>query len=283
MIRRPPRSTLFPYTTLFRSRRSGRARALRRQHRRHDALAHHRAWPRQGRPSRPRGCRAPRSAWSAVAPDRADRGGSRQHPPDRPPSSVLVHGDRRHRGGADARDLGPGADRPLADAAGERGLPCGGAAALSAAGGSGSRSLRCGAVSGIEIDAREDAVRQPTATQHARELTGVGNRAVLGAELDDGVGLVALEARNFEQLLRVGEIETDPAHDRPLLPQTADAPTVTRWTVRSSVAPVRCESSRRGRVRPAALPGSPRAYGPPDPAPLRVATARGRAAAARDR
>src|SRR2546427_5153173 len=26
MIRRPPRSTLFPYTTLFRSRRSGRAR-----------------------------------------------------------------------------------------------------------------------------------------------------------------------------------------------------------------------------------------------------------------
>src|SRR3712207_7426943 len=25
MIRRPPRSTLFPYTTLFRSRRSGRA------------------------------------------------------------------------------------------------------------------------------------------------------------------------------------------------------------------------------------------------------------------
>src|SRR2546425_9372586 len=27
MIRRPPRSTLFPYTTLFRSRRGGRARA----------------------------------------------------------------------------------------------------------------------------------------------------------------------------------------------------------------------------------------------------------------
>src|SRR5438105_6995860 len=41
MIRRPPRSTLFPYTTLFRSRRA-RARALlrvrRREHgRRHDA------------------------------------------------------------------------------------------------------------------------------------------------------------------------------------------------------------------------------------------------------
>src|SRR2546427_5390100 len=30
MIRRPPRSTLFPYTTLFRSRRRRRARGLRR-------------------------------------------------------------------------------------------------------------------------------------------------------------------------------------------------------------------------------------------------------------
>src|SRR3712207_8978045 len=30
MIRRPPRSTLFPYTTLFRSRSLARARALRR-------------------------------------------------------------------------------------------------------------------------------------------------------------------------------------------------------------------------------------------------------------
>src|SRR5438094_7583432 len=29
MIRRPPRSTLFPYTTLFRSRRTGRRRAWR--------------------------------------------------------------------------------------------------------------------------------------------------------------------------------------------------------------------------------------------------------------
>src|SRR4051794_41212156 len=28
MIRRPPRSTLFPYTTLFRSRRLGRVRAV---------------------------------------------------------------------------------------------------------------------------------------------------------------------------------------------------------------------------------------------------------------
>src|SRR5438270_4977511 len=30
MIRRPPRSTLFPYTTLFRSRRGGRCRCRRR-------------------------------------------------------------------------------------------------------------------------------------------------------------------------------------------------------------------------------------------------------------
>src|SRR5687768_18045469 len=31
MIRRPPRSTLFPYTTLFRSRRRGACREVRRQ------------------------------------------------------------------------------------------------------------------------------------------------------------------------------------------------------------------------------------------------------------
>src|SRR6266478_5700346 len=36
MIRRPPRSTLFPYTTLFRSRPADRACALPRNHRRHD-------------------------------------------------------------------------------------------------------------------------------------------------------------------------------------------------------------------------------------------------------
>src|SRR5258705_3102435 len=38
MIRRPPRSTLFPYTTLFRSRRDGRSRILLlERHRRADA------------------------------------------------------------------------------------------------------------------------------------------------------------------------------------------------------------------------------------------------------
>src|SRR2546422_5383144 len=42
MIRRPPRSTLFPYTTLFRSPREGRAR------RRGGGL---RRWPRRPRPA----------------------------------------------------------------------------------------------------------------------------------------------------------------------------------------------------------------------------------------
>src|SRR5690349_23415555 len=49
MIRRPPRSTLFPYTTLFRSRRGRSARAARRRLR-----------PcRRGESSRPRRARLP--------------------------------------------------------------------------------------------------------------------------------------------------------------------------------------------------------------------------------
>src|SRR3712207_7148321 len=42
MIRRPPRSTLFPYTTLFRSRRPDCAYHGSRHHREADGLAHHR-------------------------------------------------------------------------------------------------------------------------------------------------------------------------------------------------------------------------------------------------
>src|SRR5437764_11299592 len=38
MIRRPPRSTLFPYTTLFRSQRVGRSRAKRARDRRDEAV-----------------------------------------------------------------------------------------------------------------------------------------------------------------------------------------------------------------------------------------------------
>src|SRR3712207_8178831 len=40
MIRRPPRSTLFPYTTLFRSVGNEELRIARERHRDHDALAH---------------------------------------------------------------------------------------------------------------------------------------------------------------------------------------------------------------------------------------------------
>src|SRR5260370_29171449 len=52
MIRRPPRSTLFPYTTLFRSRRLGPRRSVRTARAPAD-------WPRGWAPSRP--SRAPRS------------------------------------------------------------------------------------------------------------------------------------------------------------------------------------------------------------------------------
>src|SRR5688572_31052118 len=48
MIRRPPRSTLFPYTTLFRSRARGRRRSKQRsrpRHHRRDPWGHDRcAW-----------------------------------------------------------------------------------------------------------------------------------------------------------------------------------------------------------------------------------------------
>src|SRR2546430_7237656 len=54
MIRRPPRSTLFPYTTLFRSRRLAVQRAVMQLDRRSDQVGHraaqvvacHRAGPR---------------------------------------------------------------------------------------------------------------------------------------------------------------------------------------------------------------------------------------------
>src|SRR3712207_7608749 len=59
MIRRPPRSTLFPYTTLFRSVRAGCGAA----HRPGRARAAHRGRPAlapRGAPARPRGRREPR-------------------------------------------------------------------------------------------------------------------------------------------------------------------------------------------------------------------------------
>src|SRR3712207_7900679 len=64
MIRRPPRSTLFPYTTLFRSRgdrRRAPRRGRKRDRRRRGLARHHRAAARRGG--------APR----ARAPDRPGR------------------------------------------------------------------------------------------------------------------------------------------------------------------------------------------------------------------
>src|SRR3712207_8721369 len=53
MIRRPPRSTLFPYTTLFRSDRPGEdPRAHRRLHRARQADSRSDAYPAQGRRAR---------------------------------------------------------------------------------------------------------------------------------------------------------------------------------------------------------------------------------------
>src|SRR3989454_4521801 len=49
MIRRPPRSTLFPYTTLFRSR-EGEVRAALSPHERVDLVDDHEPCPREGRP-----------------------------------------------------------------------------------------------------------------------------------------------------------------------------------------------------------------------------------------
>src|SRR2546422_4199052 len=68
MIRRPPRSTLFPYTTLFRSTRQNDARVSRRP-----------------RPPRPRGRRRGRPVGRARA---------RGHPRERP-ARAAAGGDRK--------------------------------------------------------------------------------------------------------------------------------------------------------------------------------------------
>src|SRR5438034_2067391 len=53
MIRRPPRSTLFPYTTLFRSRHRGARRQSVREHRARDLRAHRRPGQQRGDPESP--------------------------------------------------------------------------------------------------------------------------------------------------------------------------------------------------------------------------------------
>src|SRR2546421_6131552 len=65
MIRRPPRSTLFPYTTLFRSRASGRARERSRS-----------TTPSPGTRA-PRGSSRPTTAWAAGRRGRGRRGSLR--------------------------------------------------------------------------------------------------------------------------------------------------------------------------------------------------------------
>src|SRR5256885_6837196 len=78
MIRRPPRSTLFPYTTLFRSRRVRR---------RHGQLRPHRV---QRRRRRRRDCRRAGDHASWIASDDARDGGGRDRKSTRLNSSHLV-------------------------------------------------------------------------------------------------------------------------------------------------------------------------------------------------
>src|SRR2546430_9887375 len=75
MIRRPPRSTLFPYTTLFRSRRGGHAGRLRDARRAPRGLGSRRA--RRGPPPAVRRPRAARALSGGRLPRGARRGRGR--------------------------------------------------------------------------------------------------------------------------------------------------------------------------------------------------------------
>src|SRR5688572_32288664 len=79
MLRRPPRSTLFPYTTLFRSRRGGHARV---------PAARGRA---------PGAVRAQACAVRVAArePVRGERGHGVDHPPARQDEALLQREDRK--------------------------------------------------------------------------------------------------------------------------------------------------------------------------------------------
>src|SRR2546430_14345607 len=71
MIRRPPRSTLFPYTTLFRSRANGYATdALSQPHNDHPQDVAHE--PTRGNRSRISRQRAPRPNWSRTIHEQAE-------------------------------------------------------------------------------------------------------------------------------------------------------------------------------------------------------------------
>src|SRR5256885_5681186 len=87
MIRRPPRSTLFPYTTLFRSRQ--RVRAARGRHRR-PVGGHPEAW-RVSLRSRPSALRVRRRGGAARRPSATHRDiGGRDRKSTRLNSSHLV-------------------------------------------------------------------------------------------------------------------------------------------------------------------------------------------------
>src|SRR6266511_1782359 len=100
MIRRPPRSTLFPYTTLFRAPGPGRARAAperpRRPARPPDAPG---PVPRPRSARRARGC-PPRARRAALPGRRAPRSGPRASPPPRSASLPPPSGTLRPRGPA---------------------------------------------------------------------------------------------------------------------------------------------------------------------------------------
>src|SRR3712207_8961491 len=75
MIRRPPRSTLFPYTTLFRSRGDGRVRETRRE--RPALRAGERGGPGSSTVAPPRGTGAARRAAGRDRPGQEDRKSTR--------------------------------------------------------------------------------------------------------------------------------------------------------------------------------------------------------------
>src|SRR3989441_3686130 len=114
MIRRPPRSTLFPYTTLFRSRedrlgrqvarRGGRQvhpQSLRRVRRRGGAAAQRTGWRRGSRGRRARACRGP-----GDDPHRARHGrGPRRPAPGGPPPRGWARGGEGARLRAQGRWL----------------------------------------------------------------------------------------------------------------------------------------------------------------------------------
>src|SRR2546421_12596323 len=106
MIRRPPRSTLFPYTTLFRSPDLHGARRLSSAGRARSLGAH-------GLAGRPAPARIPLDAPCAADPDRPDRGldpGSAAALPAPlahlfPPSAVPQVGHAPHRSAKRVRSL----------------------------------------------------------------------------------------------------------------------------------------------------------------------------------